>query len=184
MTAAEIYERARYFFPPPPPPEFSSINCQDVPEGAGVYFIHDAGRIIYVGESVCLLHRLQSHPHAKAGRDVSVIQCDKSQRRRLEAFYIGVLNPPLNRESSERCPVIYRSPCRDSLPRKFLSHILRNPGCSLSELRQAVGWREKAARARLVIERMKEWKFIREETVLTAGRSKRIYFLATRKAVA
>ena len=177
MTAAEIYERAKYFFPPPPPPEFSASDLRKAPEAAGVYFIYDADEIVYVGESLCIRNRLANHDHALKNRHVSVIQCDKSQRRRLEAFYIGVLNPVLNRESTARCPTVYRRASNfQSLTRSLYAFIEEHPGCSLSHLRKATGWRTRSSLARMVIDRMKEWRFVREEIVQTSGRAKRLYY--------
>lgn len=100
MTASELYEAAKYFFPPPPSPRLS-CSCLDLlPNRPGVYFFWEGGFVIYVGESVNLKKRLCGHEHKSDTRRVSFIECDKSQRRRLEAFYIGVLDPVLNSEST------------------------------------------------------------------------------------
>jgi hypothetical protein len=154
MTAAELYERAKYFFPPPPGPELGCRDAIKAPVSAGVYFIHEAGSIVYVGESIRVRDRLQGHEHLTDGRMVSVIECDALQRRRLEAFYIGVLNPPLNRESSDRCPVKYRRTAA-----------------------KAAGGSYRSRQINLVVKRMEEWAFITEQIVATPGRPRRVYFV-------
>lgn len=177
MNAAELYERSKYFFPPPPGPELGCREAIKAPVSAGVYFIHEAGSIVYVGESIRLRDRLQGHEHLTDGRMVSVIECDALQRRRLEAFYIGVLNPPLNRESSDRCPVKYRRTAAKSLPRKILDHIKSSPGCSLSSIYKAAGGSYRSRQINLVVKRMEEWAFITEQIVATRGRPRRVYFV-------
>lgn len=184
MTAMELYERAKYFFPPPPPPEFAACDAAKAPRCPGVYFIYDGDQIVYVGESICVGNRLANHPHATSRRLASVIRCDTLQRKRLEAFYIGLLNPRLNRESTSRCQAVFSAASTKSLVRRIAEYVARNPGCSLSDLRGSCGWKIRASVACEVICRMTEWKFLREEIVKTKGRPRRVYFLAASEAVA
>ena len=175
MTAAELYERSKYFFPPPPVPHEARDDL--IPASAGVYFIYEDRSIVYVGESADLRARLRRHPHITSSRNVAVIECEASQRKRLEAFYIGVFNPLLNRESTFRCAVANRRRRKDaSLHRRLYLFVAENPGCSLSELRQATGWSRASRIVRKAIDRLKEWKLIREVLTPTDGRTKRIYF--------
>lgn len=196
MTAAELYEAAKYFFPPPPLPEFSIDYASSATSGCGVYFLYEAEVLVYVGESLCVRARLMNHDHRRIVTHFSVIECDRLQRKRLEAFYIGVLNPRLNKESSHRVTrsdvkaksfctsdTHCRSPNRSSLSRKIYSFIKSHPGCSLTDCRRAGGWKSGANKARYVIGRMVEFGFVREEVVHTPGRAKRIYF-AIQKVIA
>jgi hypothetical protein len=180
MTAAELYERAKYFFPPPPLPELSINDATRATNNPGVYFLYQDAVIVYVGESLNVRNRLVSHEHKGCATHFSVCECDKTQRKRLEAFYIGVLNPRLNTQSSERVELVdavkqsRRSPA--SMCRRLYSFVNKSPGCSLTDLRKAGGWRNNARKVRTVIDRMVEWRFVREEVVAGPGRSKRIYF--------
>ena len=184
MTPTQLYERAKYFFPPPPPPEFPSSDAAKAPRCPGVYFIYEGDEIVYVGESICVGDRLANHPHATHFRLASVITCEKIQRKRLESFYIGLINPRLNRESTSRCQTVYSAPSAKSLVRRIAEYVSRNPGCSLSDLRGSCGWKIPASVACEVIRRMKEWKFLREEIVKTKGRPRRVYFPSASEAVA
>lgn len=184
MTAAEIYETARYFFPPPPSAEFYASDAARLPRSSGVYFIYEGVRIVYVGESVCLRDRLSCHEHATQSRMVSFIECDRHQRKRLESFYIGLLNPPLNSQSTERCRIDRIKASGKSLCRRAYEHVTSNPGCSLSELRKAIGWKHRSAKVRSLIQRMTEWGFICEHQRQTKGRTKRTYFASDAEAVA
>jgi hypothetical protein len=182
MTAAELYERAKYFFPPPPLPEFSIDDAFQATGGSGVYFLYRDDVLVYVGESLCVRTRLLNHPHRRHVNRCSVIECDKSQRKRLEAFYIGVLNPRWNRESSDCVDSSDASAkktkhCKASLCRKIYSVIKERPGCSLSECRKAAGWRHGSKNARRAIDVLVEWGFVSEVLVQTPGRVKRVYFL-------
>jgi len=178
MTAAELYERSKYFFPPPPQPCYSIDLIDQIPDCCGVYFIWESGSVVYVGESIELRSRLRSHDHAAAGRLISFIQCDRSQRRRLEAFYIGVLDPSLNSQSSCKCPVKFTSQTAryGNIAKKLYQYITSNEGCSLSQIYRTLGRNTKVAAVRRVIVRMEEWGFVREVLVKTAGRTKRVYY--------
>ena len=175
MQISDIYQAAKYFFPPPPIPHGEATDC--IPASAGVYFIYEDQSIVYVGESINLRKRLRRHLHLTPSRKVTVIQCDVSQRKRLESFYIGVVNPPLNRESTFRCKAgNVKRKMSASLYRRVHSFVSANPGCSLSELRHALGGSRTSRVVRNAVERLEEWKLIHEVLTPTAGRTKRIYF--------
>ena len=181
MTAAELYERAKYFFPPPPSPEFSIEEAPQATDGSGVYFLYKDDVLVYVGESLCVRTRLLNHPHRRHVNCCSVIECDKFQRKRLEAFYIGVMNPRWNRESSDCVETSDASAkkkkhSKASLCRKIYSVIKERPGCSLSECRKAAGWHHSSKNARRAIDVLAEWGFVSEVLVQTPGRLKRVYF--------
>lgn len=61
----------------------------------GVYFLISNGRVVYVGQSVKVFSRVNSHTD-KAFDSIAIIPCEKSILDRLESLYIHSLRPPLN----------------------------------------------------------------------------------------
>lgn len=186
MTPSELYENAKYFFPPPPMPSAGMETAQNIPSASGVYFVWENKQVVYVGESVDLRRRLAAgHEHFKGDRKVSFVVCDTRQRRRLEAFYIGLLDPSLNKESTARCPAFTsRKQRRDTWSlRKLLRLIRKQPGCSHTDLHRAYGWRKSSAGLCNVLNRMVEWRFIRAEKIETSGRTRTVYYATTDAAI-
>ena len=184
MTSAELYERAKYFFPPPPAAWVGFDSLDALPHTAGVYFIWEGTSVVYVGETIDLKARLRFHEHASSCRSISFIECDKRQRRRLEAFYIGVLDPHLNKESTRRCQVAFAIPSgRTSLVRRVFEYVAKNDPCSLSDIYRSAGRKSKSRHVRDVLSRLVEWRLVSESIAETAGRPKRVYSVADKAAV-
>jgi hypothetical protein len=184
MTATEIYQNAGMFFPPPPIPQFASDQLSDAPESSGVYFLYEGDRLVYVGESLNVQRRLETHDHKGRFDKVGVIACDSQHRRRLESFYIGLLDPPLNHQSTSyslktrsRCKSVNLK-CRDhsQLLRRLVDFIANHHGCSKTDLHEAIGWRKGAIEVNAALNRLVEWKFIRVHFVATPGRRKQLFY--------
>lgn len=61
----------------------------------GVYFLIDAGKIVYVGQSTNIYARIASH-HDKVFDSFAFMPCDKNVLDNLESLYIHILRPALN----------------------------------------------------------------------------------------
>jgi hypothetical protein len=183
MTATEIYAASQMFFPPPPAAEFCIKTIKRMRPGAGVYFLYDGQHCVYVGESVDVRKRLSGHEHLNQCDGIGVIWCESSQRKRVECFYIGLLDPRLNHQHSQinkplpktRRPSLWQS--HSFVLRKTWLFLLKNPGASLTEMRKCgIGWRTRSKVVRDVIRRLEEWGFVGTEVEYTNGRPKvRIY---------
>ena len=92
--------------PSPPPPLHSSKDVNKMEPFAGVYVAwNEDGTAHYVGESINVPSRVQSSRPEIGSRMIGVVQCDKNERLRIEALYIGLLNPAGNCQSVERAAV-------------------------------------------------------------------------------
>jgi hypothetical protein len=182
MTAKEIYEAAQMFFPPPPLPSLKANQTSRASDSSGVYFLYSEQRLLYVGESLSIRRRLGHHEHKGKFDSFGWLNCASGQRKRLEAFYIGLLNPPLNHQST----YFARAKCggkrsvrqEGHLSRRLLRFIDQHPGCTKTQLHKAVGWHKGADDVNRVLNRMADWRFIRIEFVETAGRRKSLFFRA------
>ena len=183
MTAKEIYEAAQMFFPPPPMPTVLASDIDQAPDCSGVYFLYSNNVLMYVGESLSIRKRLVRHQHKGKFDSFGWLRCDPAQRKRLESFYIGVLDPFLNHESTSAA--VTRSEAkrpvfqRGSLVRRLLRFIALHPGCTKTQLHKHVGWNKGAQDVNRVLDRMREWKLIHIEAVPTAGRTKHTFFCST-----
>ncbi len=89
--------------PPPPPPMHLAKDINKMDPFAGVYVSwNEDGTAHYVGESINVPSRVQASRPEIGERMIGVIQCDKNERLRIEALYIGLLNPAGNSQSLER----------------------------------------------------------------------------------
>jgi hypothetical protein len=183
MTAKEIYDAAQMFFPPPPLPSLDATQTGEAPDSSGVYFLYSDQRLLYVGESLSIRRRLGHHEHRGKFDSFGWLNCSSGQRKRLESFYIGVLDPPLNHQStSSACTerVGKRSVRHEGhLARRLLTFIEQHPGCTKTQLHKKVGWRKGADDVNRVLRRMADWQFIRIKLVETAGRRKSVFFRTT-----
>lgn len=73
------------------------IVNQSTPWGnlSGVYFLIDGNEVVYVGQSVNVFSRINSHKDKKFDR-YAYVNCDQSMMDRLESLYIHFLQPKLN----------------------------------------------------------------------------------------
>jgi hypothetical protein len=180
MEAQDIYQSARLFFPPPPLPQFTAEQLEDAPRTCGVYFLYCGRRLLYVGESLDVRTRLASHPHISRFDGVGVLLCDIHHRKRMEAFYIGLLDPPFNHQSTEACrkskQSTRRRPREVGVMRRVFRHIQRNPGCSLSGLHRHVGWRQTSEQVAVILSRLESWRLVRRAVIQTGGRGKTVFY--------
>jgi hypothetical protein len=90
-------------FPGPPAPAIPVDQNEIIPAVSGVYFAYATrdgeNECVYVGESKNMRQRLEHRPELRE-TVIGVLECDRSQRKRLESLYIAVLNPRLNAQAS------------------------------------------------------------------------------------
>lgn len=82
-----------------------------MPSFSGVYLAYgDDGVCHYVGESRDVTGRVGESRPEIAGRRLAVIPCAPSERKRIECYYIGLLDPPGNSQSTRRGKPVQWSP--------------------------------------------------------------------------
>jgi hypothetical protein len=97
------FRDAKQAMPEPPSPKFTAEEINKMAPFSGVYVSwDDDGKAFYVGESAHVPSRVRSSRPEIANRAIGVIKCDPSERRRIECYFIGVLNPPGNSQSTHR----------------------------------------------------------------------------------
>ncbi len=64
-------------------------------QATGVYFLINNGRIVYVGQAVCVHSRLRAHSDKNFDR-YAYIACPVEMLNKLESLYIHCLRPELN----------------------------------------------------------------------------------------
>jgi hypothetical protein len=188
VTAAEIYQHAQMFFPPPPAPAMRADEVRNAPQSSGVYFLYQGQFVVYVGESVNIKARLSGHDQQGRFDAAGFLLCDPHQRKRLEAFYKGLLDPPLNHESSDRLLVRCRPGSGLAKKVKSQSGLIRSLVTVLSEkgrlsktkLRRAVrrGWRNSASNFDEAVLFLVRWGAISVSKVETRGRPQTYYEMA------
>lgn len=107
-------EAARYLsaheipkMPSPPPPRHTVNEVRRMESFCGVYFVYDSdGKCHYVGEAEDVTRRVaKSHEAIKAIGDgvmIGVLSCAKHERKLIEAYFVGLLDPPGNGISTHR----------------------------------------------------------------------------------
>ena len=69
----------------------------------GVYFSYNEdGSCHYVGESKNVTQRVTKSRDEIGGRRIGLVKCEPQDRKRIEAFYVAMLNPPGNAISTHR----------------------------------------------------------------------------------
>lgn len=90
-------------FPDPPHPSCWLGAGKPIPNRPGVYFAwietEYAWECVYVGESRCLCRRLANRPELE-GATITYLLVNEDDRKRCECFYIGLLDPRLNCQST------------------------------------------------------------------------------------
>jgi hypothetical protein len=70
---------------------------------SGVYFAFNAdGSCHYVGEAKDVTKRVLRSRAEIGDRRIGVIACKASERKRIESYFIGIMNPPGNSQSTHR----------------------------------------------------------------------------------
>ena len=184
MTASELYDISQLWFPPPPSPAVAWNDLREVPSSSGVYFLYKSGRAVYVGESIDIRRRLRSHEHKGKYEAISWIKCDPSSRKRLESFYIAVLDPFLNSNSTSstsKSKSIATYIRGSNLLRRVFAFVCSSPGCTKTQIVRSAGRiRPKRNKEQLdaLLLRMCEWKIVVAIKQNTSGRPRTVYFPA------
>ena len=187
MNAQQTWEIGQFFFPPPPHPSPVADALDMARSAAGVYFLFCRGACVYVGQSIDIRNRLGSHEQMDGIDSVGVIYCDSSQRKRLECFYIGLLNSERNDQSTVRTRERDKSRRRRHAPqcsslRRFIEHVRKNPGSSSSDVLRSYRSMN-SRRRREMLDFLVRWGVVEAVSERTAGRSKLvIYPIASRVA--
>jgi hypothetical protein len=90
-------------FPAEPCETFSVDEVRAMAPFCGVYFAYnDDGACHYVGESRNVASRVSKCRGEIGDRRIGVIKCEPHERKRIEAFYVAMLDPPGNAISTHR----------------------------------------------------------------------------------
>lgn len=106
----EYVERSRFLladeipkFPAAPPPTHTVCEVRQMDSFCGVYFaFNEDGSCHYVGESEDVTKRVSKSRPEIAGRMIGLIECMPHERKRIEAYFVALLDPPGNGASSHR----------------------------------------------------------------------------------
>jgi hypothetical protein len=98
MTAEEIA-----LMPAEPTQTYTVDEVRRMEPFCGVYFAFDEdGLCHYVGESETVSTRVTKSRPEIGARRIGIIKCDPHERRRIEAYFVAMLNPPGNGISTHR----------------------------------------------------------------------------------
>lgn len=90
-------------FPAEPSETFSVDQVRAMSEFCGVYFAYNSdGSCHYVGESKDVTSRVTASRQEIGGRRIGVIKCEPHERKRIEAYFVAMLDPPGNAISTHR----------------------------------------------------------------------------------
>jgi len=89
--------------PSPPPPSHTVEEVRSMETFCGVYLAYDPdGSCHYVGESLDVPGRVSKSRPEIGDRLIGLIRCVKRERKRIEAYFIAMLDPPGNAISTHR----------------------------------------------------------------------------------
>lgn len=89
--------------PSPPPASHSVQQVRAMDRFCGVYLAYDPdGSCHYVGESENVPERVSKSRPEIGERMIGLIRCHKHERKRIEAYFTALLNPPGNAISTHR----------------------------------------------------------------------------------
>jgi hypothetical protein len=90
-------------FPAAPPPTHSVCDVRRMRPFCGVYFSFNAdGSCHYVGESEDVTKRVSKSRPEIGDRMIGLIECKPHDRKRIEAYFVALLDPAGNAASSHR----------------------------------------------------------------------------------
>jgi hypothetical protein len=90
-------------FPSAPPPTHTVCDVRRMRPFCGVYFaFNEDGSCHYVGESEDVTKRVSKSRPEIGDRMIGLIECMPHDRRRIEAYFVALLDPPGNGASSHR----------------------------------------------------------------------------------
>lgn len=103
-------DRARFLFadeipkfPAAPSAAYTVCDVRRMKQFCGVYFAFNAdGTCHYVGESEDVTKRVSKSRPEIGERMIGLIQCMPHERKRIEAYFVALLDPPGNGASSHR----------------------------------------------------------------------------------
>lgn len=105
MSSDEIKD-----FPAEPSETFSVEEVRAMPPFCGVYLAYNEdGSCHYVGESSNVTSRVVSSRKEIDSRRIGVIRCEPHDRKRIEAYFTAMLDPPGNAISTHRMKAAGRS---------------------------------------------------------------------------
>jgi len=111
MSADEIND-----FPSEPSDTFSVAEIRAMAPFCGVYFAYnDDGSCHYVGESKDVTSRISGSRDEIGSRRIGVIKCEPHERKRIEAYFVAMLDPPGNAISTHRMKSSSEDQSPDSL---------------------------------------------------------------------
>jgi len=170
------------FFPPPPPGLSVEAAMETMPNQAGVYFLYQDSHCVYVGEAISLRNRLKTHEHMCLCNKVGFMLCDPYQRKRIETYYIGLIDPPLNKTQRVFERREARSADGVSKVRRVFDAIKKHGQISVSKLHREA-WKSSSARDfDRLLDRMERWKLICRQKLPTSGRPVVVVSLPTMEA--
>ena len=89
--------------PSPPPPLHTVQEVRSMDAFCGVYLSYDPdGSCYYVGESKKVSERVSKSRPEIGDRRIGLVRCAKHERKRIEAYFIALLDPPGNAISTHR----------------------------------------------------------------------------------
>lgn len=98
MSAAQILE-----MPAEPVNLYSVKEVRAMPKFCGVYLaFNEDGSCHYVGESEDVPDRVRSGRKEIGSRKIGFVRCEPHERRRIEAYFVAMLDPPGNGISTHR----------------------------------------------------------------------------------
>lgn len=98
MTAEQIAE-----MPAEPVDLYTVKEIRAMPQFCGVYFaFNEDGSCHYVGESENVPGRVKSARKEIGSRRIGFVRCEPHERRRIEAYFVAMLDPPGNGISTHR----------------------------------------------------------------------------------
>lgn len=90
-------------FPSPPEGQYTACDVRRMDSFCGVYFaFNQDGSCHYIGESEDVTKRVSKSRPEIGDRLIGLIQCMPHERKRLEAYFVALLDPPGNAASSHR----------------------------------------------------------------------------------
>lgn len=98
MTADEISS-----LPAEPTETYTVDDVRSMDSFCGVYFaFNEDGSCHYVGESSDVTKRVTKSRSEIGNRRIGIIKCEPHERRRIEAYFVAMLDPPGNAISTHR----------------------------------------------------------------------------------
>lgn len=90
-------------FPEEPVKTFSVAEVRDMSPFCGVYFAYNSdGSCHYIGESTDVTSRVVGSRQEIGERRIGFIKCEPHERKRIEAYFVALFDPPGNACSTHR----------------------------------------------------------------------------------